>query len=311
MSKYTELGDHEICLLAQRYKLDVTDHSVIAGGAANSSFFLNANGKEYVLTIADDKPVEAVFNLVGLLDHLIEYEFPTSRAISSFGGEKVTIFKDKGVFVKEYIPGSTGMYISKKGLFSLGLTLARLHQIPAPDFIPQTHTYGSAHFPNAVGLKFDVEFEDWLAQRGDNYLSERPMDLPRGIIHADVFWDNVIYLDGEFQALIDFEDACNYFYVYDLASALFGTCVDAGKLNLEKASQIIKGYEQIRVLTEDERRALQLFSVYSGVAISYWRYMKYNLHNPIEENKNLHKKTAKIADGIQAIPADIFSQIFV
>ena len=311
MAKYTELGDHEICLLAQRYKLEVTDHSVIAGGAANSSFFLIANGKEYVLTIADDKPVEAVFNLVGLLDHLIEYEFPTSRAISSLEGEKVTIFQDKAVVLKEYIPGSTVRYISKEGLFSLGLTLARLHQIPAPDFIPQTHTYGSTQFPNAAGLNCDVEFEDWLAQRGDNYLSERPMDLPRGIIHADVFWDNVIYLDGEFQALIDFEDACNYFYVYDLASALFGTCVDAGKLNLKKASQIIKGYEQIRVLTEDERRALQLFSVYSGVAISYWRYMKYNLHNPIEENKNLHKKTAKIADGIQAIPADIFSQIFV
>ena len=173
------------------------------------------------------------------------------------------------------------------------------------------HTYGSDQFSKAAGLNCDVGFEDWLAQMGADYLRERPLGLPRGLIHADVFWDNVIYLNGEFQALIDFEDACNYFYVYDLASALFGTCVDAGKLDLEKATQIIKGYEQIRVLEEDERRALQLFSVYSGVVISYWRYMKYNLNNPTEENKNLHKRTAEIADGIRAIPAKMFHQVFI
>jgi homoserine kinase type II len=310
MAKYTNLGTHEIRWLAQRYKLDVTDHSVIEGGAANSSFFLNADGKEYVLTIADDKSVEDVFSLVGLLDHLIEYEFPTSRVISSLGGEKVTIFRDKAVVVKKYIPGNPVRHITKEGLLSLGLNLASLHQIPAPDFIPQTHTYGANQFSNAAGLNFDVGFEDWLAKMRAYYLRDRPRGLPRGLIHADVFWDNVIYLDSEFQALIDFEDACNYFFVYDLASALFGTCVHAGKLDLDKASQIIKGYEQIRVLEADERRALQLFSVYSGVAISYWRYMKYNLHNPTEENKNLHKKTAEIADGIYAIPSDKFSLIF-
>jgi len=309
MAIYTKLGDHEIRLLAQRYKLEVTGHSVIEGGAANSSFFLKTDGKEYVLTIADDKPVEAVFNLVGLLDHLVEHEFPTSRVISSIKGEKVTIFRDKAVVVKEYIPGHTVRHISNQGLFSVGMTLARLHQIPAPDFIPQTHTYGSDQFSKAVGLNYDMEFEEWLAQMGDTYLCERPKGLPRGLIHADVFWDNVLFNHGEFQAIIDFEDACNYFFVYDLASALFGTCVDAGKLNLDKASHIIRGYEQIRLLERDEKRALQLFSVYSGVAISYWRYMKYNLHNPTEENKNLHQKTANIADGIDAIPNDLFRHI--
>ena len=311
MAKYTKLGDHEIRLLAQRYKLEVTNHSVIDGGAANSSFFLKTNRNEYVLTIADDKPVQDVFNLVGLLDHLVEHEFPTSRAISSLEGEKVTIFHDKAVVVKEYIPGSPVRYISNQGLFSLGLTLARLHQIPAPDFIPKTHTYGSDQFSKAEGLNYDMEFEEWLAQMGDTYLCERPKSLPRGLIHADVFWDNVLFLDGKFQAIIDFEDACNYYYVYDLASALFGTCVEGEKLNLEKASQIIRGYEQIRLLERDEKRALQLFSVYSGVAISYWRYLKYNLHNPSEENKNLHQKSADIASGIDAIPADLFSYIFL
>jgi homoserine kinase type II len=311
MAKYTQLGAHEIRFLAQRYKLEVSDYSVIEGGAANSSFFLSANGNEYVLTIADDKPVDAVFGLVGLLDHLAEYEFPTSRVVASRDGEKVTLFRGKAVVVKEYIPGATKRYISMDGLFSLGLSIARLHHIPAPKFIPQTHSYGFDLFPDAFGLGFDAEFEDVLLQMRDRLKGEIPFGLPRGLIHADVFWDNVLYLNGQFQALIDFEDACNYFKIYDLASALFGTCVVNGKLNLDKTSQIIKGYEQIRVLERDERMALQSFTVYAGVAISFWRYMKYNLYNPTEENKNLHKQTAKIADRIHAIPADRFRQVFI
>jgi homoserine kinase type II len=311
MAKYTQLGTHEIHYLAQRYKLEISDYSVIMGGAANSSFLLKAHENEYVLTIADDKPVEDVFNLAGLLEHLADYGFPTSRVVASGNSEKITLFRGKAVMVKEYIPGATIRHISWDGLYSLGLILGRLHQIPAPDFIPQTHSYGVTHFHNAFGLYFDAEFEDRLAQMKDQIKCDMPSGLPRGLIHADVFWDNVIYQNGEFQALIDFEDACKYLLVYDLASALFGTCVEAGKLNLNKASQIIKGYEQIRVLEAEERKALKLSTVYAGVAISFWRYLKYNLHNPTQENNNLHKKTAAIADRIHAIPTDKFNQVFV
>jgi len=311
MAKYTQLGADNIRFLAKRYELEVSDFSIIEGGAANSSFFLKANENEYVLTIADDKSVEDVFNLARLLDHLADYRFPSSRVVPSKKGEKITIFQEKAVMVKKYIRGTTIRHIPKDGLFSLGLILGRLHQIPAPDFIPQTHSYGINHFDMAYGLHFDVEFEDNLAQMEDQIKSEMPRGLPRGLIHADVFWDNVIFLDGEFKALIDFEDACKYFLVYDLASALFGTCVEAGKLNLNNASQILNGYEQIRALEEDERRALKLSTVYAGVAISFWRYMKYNVYNPSEKKKNLHRKTTEIAERINAIPASKFNQLFI
>lgn len=239
---------------------------------------MKANESEYVLTIGDDKSIEDVINLAGLLGHLAEYGFPISRVVPSEDDEKITQFREKAMMVKKYIPGVTIRHISKGGLYSLGLVLGHLHQIPAPNLIPKTHSYGVNHFDNAYGLDFDAEFEDSLAQMGKKIKSELPSMLPRGLTHADVFWDNVIYLNGEFQALIDFEDACNYFLVYDLASAIFGTCVEARKLNLEKASQIIEGYELIRVLEEDERKALKLSTVYAGVAISFWRYMKFNLH---------------------------------
>jgi len=126
------------------------------------------------------------------------------------------------------------------------------------------------------------------------------------LIHCDVSWDNIIFLNGEFQGLIDFEDACEFFKVYDLSSAFYGMCMDDGVLDLEKASKILRGYQEIRPLDEDERSMLQLFAVYVPVALSAWRYMKYNLYNPIEEKKNKHLETA----AIQALPPEEFNQLF-
>jgi homoserine kinase type II len=311
MAKYTQMGADDIRFLAHKYGLEVKDYSEIEGGAANSSFFLKANGNEYVLTIADDKPVEDVFNLASLLEHTADFGFPTSRLIRSEKGKKLTLFQEKAVMLKKYIPGTTIRHVPEEGLFSLGMILGHLHQIPVPDYIPQTHPYGASYFDNAYGLDFDAEFEDNLAQMEEQIKSEMPSRLPRGLIHADVFWDNVLFLNGDLQALIDFEDACNYFFVYDLASALFGTCIEAGKLNLDRASHIIKGYEQVRVMEENERRVLKLSTVYAGVAISYWRYLKYNVYNPSPGRKNLYKKTSAIAERINAIPSRKFNLIFI
>ena len=261
MAKYTQLEPHEILALTKRYGLKVSEYSAIEGGAANSSFFLKANGNEYVLTVADDRSVEEVFVLINLLDRLAEFKFPTSRVVPTLDGEKVIFYGEKAVYVKEFIPGTTVRNISKNGLFSLGMSLAKLHQIPSPKSIPQTHSYGMDYFCNAYGKNFDPEFEDWLAQKEEYFEGELSNRLPRGLIHADVFWDNIIYNDDEFQALIDFEDACHYFIVYDLASAFHGICMEAGELNLKKATQIVKGYEQIRALESEEKNALQALTV--------------------------------------------------
>ncbi|HKJ27703.1 MAG TPA: phosphotransferase, partial [Anaerolineales bacterium] len=133
----------------------------------------------------------------------------------------------------------------------------------------------------------------------------------KSLIHGDVFWDNIIYLDGEFQALIDFDDACYYYSIYDLGIALSGACVEVnGTLDLEKAAHVIAGYQNVRPLFPEEKAVLHIFTHYSVVAISFWRYMKYNQYNPIEDKKTLHREKVTLADRIKAIPPAKFNQIF-
>jgi len=134
MANYTSLETYEIHSLAKRYGVEVSE-----------------------LTISDNRPLEDVINMVRLLDFLAEYDFPASRVVPLLDGEKVTVYREKPVILKSYIPGETIRNIPEKGLYTLGLTLARLHQIPAPDFIPQTHSFGLDTFSEAMGLNFDVE----------------------------------------------------------------------------------------------------------------------------------------------------------
>ncbi|MCJ7626636.1 MAG: phosphotransferase [Anaerolineaceae bacterium] len=310
MAKYTSLEAHEIDALAQRYGLEVSDFSSIEAGDGNSSYYLSATEGEFVLTVSDNRPLDDVKNVAGLLNHLAEYDFPASRVVPLLDGDKVTLYRDMPVILKNYIPGEIMRDIPEKGLYTLGLTLARLHQISAPDFIPQTHSFGVDTFSDAIGLGFDVEFEDWLAEKGEWVEGMNPIGLPRSLIHCDVSWDNIICLDGEFQALIDFEDACEFFKAYDLSSAFYGICIQDGILDLEQASQILSGYQEIRPLDEDESAMLQPFGSYVAVALSAWRYTKYNLHNPTEERKHTHRETMVLAEMIQAIPPEEFNLVF-
>ena len=311
MAQYTKLTSEEIHQLAQQYNLTINDYAALEGGAANTSFLLNTTTGQFILTVIDDEPYSDAIIIADILIHLEQHNFPTSRLVVTTNGKKVTNYKEKSVLLKRYIPGETIFQISDAGLFTLGKVLAQLHAIPSPDFVRHELSYGQTFFAKAYGLGFDPAFEEWLARMQADFLDQHSEGLPRSLIHADVFWDNIIYLDGEFQALIDFESVSYYYSVFDVAISISGTCVEAdGTLNIKKASQVVAGYQQTRPLTPGEKNALQLFTIYSVVTISYWRYIKYNVNNPTEGKKFLHREKMALANHIQAIPATEFNQVF-
>ena len=310
MAQYTKLTYKEIQQLAQQYNLSVSNYAALEGGAANSSFLLNTAEGQFILTVTDDEIFSDAVVVADSLCYLEQYDFPTSRLVKAANSEKVTRYKNKDVLVKRYIPGETNFQISDEGLFALGQVLAQLHAIPPPDFVPHELSYGQAFFANAYGLGFDSAYEEWLELQQADFLAKCPDGLPRSLIHSDVYWDNIIYREGEFQALIDFENSCYYFSVFDIASAISGTCIEVdGTVNLKKAAQIVAGYQQSRPFTPEEKSALQLFTSYAVTGISFWRYMKYNVHNPTEEKKFLHRERMMVAKHIQAIPTAEFNQV--
>jgi homoserine kinase type II len=169
--------------------------------------------------------------------------------------------------------------ISTEMLKQIGTSMAKLHQISAPDFLPKLHPYGVQIFSTVIDKGIDKRYESWLSEQTQFLIDKLPKNLPKGLIHGDVFFDNVLFEDGKIKAIIDFEEACQYYLNFDLGMGILGLCRTNGKIDLTKVNALITGYEQIRLLEPLEKELLPLFIKYAAIATSWWRFWKYNIHS--------------------------------
>ena len=279
MALLTDLIDTDMEDIAEYYDFDVARYQAIHGGDENSSFMLNSSDQDYVLTFYEKRSQEDVKILVDLLNHLAQYEFHTNRAVSTPDGRFVPEFKGKPMLLKTWIEGETLRDTEQNDYCSIGRSMAELHAVPAPGYLPKEHPYGLMLMPRSCGHGINQDYEEWLADKIAYLENNYPHDLPEAFIHGDLFDDNIIYNQGEFQAIIDFGEACHYTRVYDLGSVLFGACMDDGILDVERARGGMEGYRSQISLEAREREAIQFFAVYAGTAISAWHYLHTYLGN--------------------------------
>ncbi len=315
MATYTRLNKHEVQKLADNYQLQITEFSPLNGGNGNSSYLIKAGQDLYVLTVCDDKAVDEVFKMGQLLLLLEAHNVPCNRLICPYNSEILTTYSsslgEKAVMLKDYIEGQVVEVLHTQMIFEVGKQAAKLNQIAPPDYLPINHPYGRHLFPQVIELNIDLEYALWMAQEID-YLEQHLADeLPRGLIHGDLFFDNLLFDDKsgklEFKAIIDFEEACHYFSVFELGMAAIGSCVDKDTcVNLDKVRALVAGYQQVRPLDSLEKQSLQLFVRYGAVATSYWRFNKYNVEEPDIDKAGHHWQMVQLAKSVSDIPAKLF-----
>lgn len=305
MTQYSKLQEKEIQEILSKYELDLTGYESIEEGEGSSNYLVRTAHGNYVLTVFEIEFYRVV-NLSKLLRWLEENEFPTTRVKESANGDAVTSFHGKPVLIKPYITGQVMEVLDENMIRQVGAAMAQLHEIPYPDYLPDQHAYGLQSFPSVMKSGIDLEYENWLAQRYE-FLKERiPVGLPRGLIHGDVFRDNVLFVGKAYKALIDFEDACQYYRVFDLGMAVVGMCTEGKQIKLTKVRSLVEGYQYINVLEEKEKEALRLFIEYAAIALSSWRFWKYNIHTPIAKKADKHMEMVSIANNASGIPKTIF-----
>jgi homoserine kinase type II len=302
MATYTQLQENDVLAIARDYALQVVDFAPIEGGAGNSSYWLTTQSYRYVLTVFDDKAFAYVVRLGQLLMLLAEYQFPTTRIVPPTQGGIATIYQGKPVMMKRYITGQVQADLDDTMLSQIGVTLAKLHQIPAPDWLSDHHPYGRQTFATVIGSNSHPDYENWLADRSAHLEQHIPSGLPRGLIHGDLFYDNVLVEGGQFQAIIDFEEACHYYSVFDLGMAILGLCAQGTTFALNKARALLTGYQQVRQLEAAEKATLQLFVEYAAIATSFWRFWKFRIHLPTEEKADHYMTMVNLAEAVRNIP---------
>ena len=305
MTQYIELKENDISGILRKYNLRQIGYDSIEEGAGNTTYIVRTKQDQYVLTIFEIDHFR-VANMGSLLCLLEKCGFPTTRVQKLMNGDVTTSFQGKPVLLKPYIAGQVIENLDGNMVSQVGMAMANLHEIPSPDYLPKQHPYGLETFRRIMRKGIDLEYENWLAERYDFLVQTIPFGLPRGMIHGDVFYDNVLF-DGErFKAIIDFEEVCLYYKVFDLGMGVLGLCREGLRIELPKVQSLIKGYQQIRELEDKEKEVLQLFVEYAAIATSSWRFWKYNIDTPITSLSEKHWEMVKISKAARTIPKGEF-----
>ncbi|OVE79899.1 hypothetical protein BVY01_01295, partial [bacterium I07] len=212
--------------------------------------------------------------------------------------------------LKRYFQGEVCPELDFRMLNQLGAMLARLHQIPSPEYLPKTFPYGLDYFETLPSSFSGCAFAKWLINKQDYLINTIDSRLPRGLVHGDVFYDNVLFsTNHQLMAVIDFEEACQYYKVFDLGMCIVGTCANRGEISLSKAKAFIDGYQSIKSLQESEKAALQVFAEYGAVATSFWRFRQHHVLKPDKNKANRYHEMKALADSIHLISGDEFRKI--
>jgi len=308
---YAQLDRSAVEGLTRRFGIGgITAFSVMDGGRENTSYCVETSSGRYVLTHFDQKSLKHTTNLANLLVYLIDQGIRTSRVVVPPKEPIVLLHYEKPVMLKRYLDGDITANLTGDQLVQLGEEMARLHEIPAPSYLPQSFPYGRSHFPEVTNSNLGHPYIDWLSEK-ISYLQKRiPQHLPMALIHGDVFFDNVIVQDDQLMAIIDFEEACHYYRSFDLGMVIIGACRDRKGISFEKAGQFIRGYQKEITLQSIERDSLKAFAVYAAVATSFWRFRQYHLRRPEPQLYDNHVEMQTLADVTSKYPDPRFTELF-
>ncbi|WDP85182.1 MAG: phosphotransferase [Desulfobacter sp.] len=134
--------------------------------------------------------------------------------------------------------------------------------------------------------------------------------MAKGFIHGDIFWDNLLFDRERLTAILDFEEACQYYFLFDLGMTAVGCCADSQGFDMDKVAWMLKGYQTTLPLGRKEKNQYKIFMIYAAVSAAFWRFRQYNIRYPDQEKKNNYKELAELADQIRTMDQKQFMQIF-
>ena len=278
MQQSTRLNEIDIRTILAKFDINnISSFELLIGGSENTNYLVKSENGKYVLCIFEQKTEKNVKELAHLLKHLEINNFNTSKLIYNSDSESVILWKNKPIIIKSFIEGKIRKDLPPYLLKLIGKDLAKLHQINVPDYLPKQLNYGKEKFSNVKKYSDNSEFDIWLKNILEYISPYLKLNLPKSIIHSDVFWDNVIISkDDNMATIIDFEESVNYYRLFDIGMTIIGTCGEEKIINMEKIKHLLDGYQSENQLLDNEINSLKAFTIYAGASMTFWRHQNFN-----------------------------------
>lgn len=276
MAVYTDITEDELRAYISLYDIgDVLSYKGIAEGVENSNFLLHTSQGQFILTLyekrvnADDLPF-----FLGLMDHLSHNGINCPLPVAMRDGAQLGQLAGRPAAIITFLEGmwprradashceAVGRALAQMHLATASFTMNRANSLGPADWRPLWQQCLSGDEPVDPTWRGDIEATLALTD------AQWPSDLPSGVIHADMFPDNVFFLDGELSGIIDYYFACSDFLAYDLAICLNAWCFERDHaFNLTKGAAMLRGYQAVRPLAQAEMDHLPLLA--RGAAVRF------------------------------------------
>ena len=292
MAVYTKLNQNEIEKILSNYKLGKLDSfKGIEEGIENTNYFLLINKKKFILTIYEKRVKSADLPFFSdLMSSLNKASFKCPAPISNNNNETITNFGGKKLMIVSFLEGKAKQNLSPANCKSIGSEIASMHELTKNLKLKRQNDLSVNSWRklfNSVKDKCENIHKDLprLIEENLNDVEKNwPKNLPKGIIHADLFHDNIFFLQDQFSGVIDFYFSCEDFFSFEIAICFNALCFDGLKSNLSfnvtKAKNFIDGYTSVRKLSNEELSNIKVLS--QGAALRFLLTRVFDALNKVE-----------------------------
>jgi homoserine kinase type II len=286
MAVYTKLEHQEVRQFLEQYNINnFKDYEGITEGVENTNYLIKTSEQDYILTIYEKRVDENDLPFfIKLLSYLSENKFPCPKPIANKNNEKINRIKNKNAALVTFLNGQSKNKITSEECFEIGKITAQLHEITKKFDINRKNNLSIENWESIFEktIKQKIDLDESIIKKTKNYLNflkdKWPKNLPQGIIHADLFPDNIFFTNNKVSGIIDFYFACNDFFAYEIAICINSLCFDNNStFNMTKAKNLIDGYTSIRTLSEDEKKYLPILSM--GAAMRFFLTRLYDFYH--------------------------------
>ena len=292
MAVYTKFNRDKIEKILSYYGLGKLDQfKGIEEGIENTNYFLSVEKKKFILTIYEKRvKSEDLPFFSNLMSSLNKSNFKCPAPIINKQNQTITDFEGKKLMIVSFLEGKAKQNLSPLNCKSIGIEIAKMHKITKDFKFSRENDLSVKSWRNLFDSvkgkcsKIHKDLPKLIEENLKDVEKNWPKDLPRGIIHADLFHDNIFFIQDKFSGIIDFYFSCEDFFAFEIAICFNALCFDGLKDNLSfnvtKAKNFIDGYTSVRKLNEKEKNNIKVLS--QGAALRFLLTRVFDALNTVE-----------------------------
>ena len=289
MAVYTKISDKDIIVINKKFKLGKKiKFQGIKKGIENTNYLLKTEKGKFILTIFEKRVSNSDLPFfMKLMDLLSLKKIICPKPLKDNYGKYLFEIRNKKACIVSFLSGKDKNNLTYKNCFEVGKNIAKMHKATKNFKIKRSNSMGINKLHpllNSINFKKSkliLSYKEFLFKNLKEIKKNWPKKLPSGIIHADLFVDNIFFKNNKFSGFIDFYFSANDYFAYELAICINALCFDKKKskfiLNKQKVNNLVKGYEKIRKISINEKNKLNILC--KGAAIRYLLTRAYDYIN--------------------------------